>query len=156
MLDRQIQEIETAIDDLFRNYPDLRRDRELLTSIPGFGEKTAARILGELPDVSLFRNSKAAVAYVGLSPAHRQSGLGGRPSHLSKAGNSRLRRALYFPAIVAMRHTAHLRAVAERLASRGKPKMLIIGALMRKLVVLAYTILRTGKPFDLHHAVAAA
>lgn len=156
MLDRQIREIETAIDDLFRNFPDLRRDRELLTSIPGFGEKTAARILGELPDVSLFRNSKAAAAYAGLSPAHRQSGVGSRPSHLSKAGNSRLRRALYFPAIVAMRHNAQLRTVAERLAARGKPKMLIIGALMRKLIVLAYAILRSGKPFDLSHAVQTA
>jgi transposase len=147
-LDGQIRTIETEIADLFKNNPGLKRDRGLLTSIPGIGEKTAARILGEMPDVSLFHNSKAAAAFAGLSPAHRQSGVDRRPSHLSKKGNSRLRRALYFPAVVGIQHNTMLRKMAERLAARGKPKMVIIGAAMRKLLTIAYAVLRSGIPFN--------
>jgi transposase len=148
MLDKQIREIEREIGDIFHDHPRLRSDRDLLTSIPGVGEKTAARILGEMPDATLFRNSRAVAAFAGLSPAHRQSGVGRRPSHLSKAGNARLRRALFFPAIVAMHRNAPLRTMAERLEARGKPKMVIVGAMMRKLITIAYAILRTGQPFD--------
>jgi transposase len=147
-LDRQIRAIESEIDDLFSDHPGLKRDRGLLTSIPGIGEKTAARILGELPDVSLFQNSKAVAAFAGLSPAHRQSGVDRRPSHLSKKGNSRLRRALYFPAIVGIQHNGPIRNMAERLSARGKPKMVIIGAAMRKLITIAYAVLRSGTPFN--------
>jgi transposase len=117
------------------------------------GEKTAARIIGELHDVSTFASSEAAAAYAGLSPAHRQSGVGAKRTHLSKAGNAYLRKALYFPAIVAMRYNPPLRAMADRLASRGKPKMVIVGALMRKLITIAYAVLKSGQPFD---AVLAA
>jgi len=152
-LDAEIERIQARIDDLFGNHPNLRRDRDLLTSIPGIGEKTAARIIGELHDVSTFASSEAAAAYAGLSPAHRQSGVGAKRTHLSKAGNAYLRKALYFPAIVAMRYNPPLRAMADRLASRGKPKMVIVGALMRKLITIAYAVLKSGQPFD---AVLAA
>ncbi len=155
-LDAQIERIQARIDDLFDNHPNLRRDRDLLTSIPGIGEKTAARIIGELPDVSTFASSKAAAAYAGLSPAHRQSGVGAKRTRLSKAGNSHLRKALYFPAIVAMRFNPPLRAMADRLASRGKHKMLILGALMRKLITIAYAVLKSGQPFDAVLAAARA
>jgi transposase len=155
MLDEQIRSIVAEIDDLFDKHSGLKRDRGLLTSIPGIGEKTAARILGEMPDVSLFHNSKAAAAFAGLSPAHRQSGIDRRPSRLSKTGNSRLRRALYFPAIVGIQHNAALRKMAERLTARGKPKMVIIGAAMRKLLTIAYAVLRSGLPFNPTFAGAA-
>jgi transposase len=67
---------------------------------------------------------------------------------LSKTGAPRLRKALYFPAIVAMRHNPHVRAMSERLEARGKCPMQIIGAAMRKLVHLAYGVLKNEKPFD--------
>lgn len=155
-LDAEIRRIEAAIADLFNNHPKLRRDRDLLTSVPGIGEKTAARIIGEMPDVSTFASSKAAAAYAGLSPEHRQSGVGAKRTRLSKAGNAHLRRALYFPAVVAMRYNPPLRAMADRLALRGKPKMVILGALMRKLVTIAYAILKSGKPFDAALAASRA
>src|SRR5215211_1731957 len=71
-----------------------------------------------------------------------------RPARLSKTGAPRLRKALYFPAIVAMRHNPHVRALSERLKERGKCPMQIIGAAMRKLVHIAYGVLKSGKPFD--------
>jgi transposase len=67
---------------------------------------------------------------------------------LSKIGNARLRRALYFPAITALRCSPFFQAWAKGLQERGKCKMSVIGAVMRKLIHLAYGVLKTGKPFD--------
>ena len=89
----------------------------------------------------------------GLSPRERRSGtsIHGRP-RLCKTGNSRLRKALYMPAMVALRFNPTLRIFAERLLAAGKHKRLIIGAVMRKLLVLAYGILRSGVAFDANYA----
>lgn len=67
---------------------------------------------------------------------------------LSKIGNARLRKALYFPAVTAIRCSPFFRSWAEGLRQRGKSKMAVIGAVMRKLVHLVYGVLKTGKPFD--------
>jgi hypothetical protein len=66
-----------------------------------------------------------------------------------------LRRALYLPAIVALRHNPAVRALAERLPARGKPPLVIVGAAMRKLLHLIYGELKSGKPFDPELAMAA-
>ena len=73
-LDREIERVDREIDRLFDQYPLLRRQRDLLTSIPGIGETTAARILGEMPNIAEFRDVKAVAAYAGLSPRHYESG----------------------------------------------------------------------------------
>ena len=67
---------------------------------------------------------------------------------MSKKGNRRLRKALYFPAIVGMRYNPILKAFAERLLARGKAKMVVVGAVMRKLAHLIYGVLSNKKPFD--------
>lgn len=152
-LDEQIARVEREIRQHFDDHPDLRRKRELLTSIPGIGKTTAASILSEIPHIDRFESAKAIAAFAGLSPRDRQSGtsIHGRP-RLCKTGNSRLRKALYMPAMVALRFNPTLRIFAERLSSAGKHKLLIIGAVMRKLLVLAYGILRSGVAFDANYA----
>ena len=147
-LSSELERLDQQITDHFDNHPDLRRQRDLLTSIPGIGATTASRILSEIPDLSRFRDVKAVSAFAGLSPRHFQSGGFTGSSRLCKAGSTRLRTALYFPAITAMRYNPILRAVAERLLKRGKPKMVVIAALMRKLLTLAYGVLKSGRPFD--------
>jgi transposase len=146
---REIERVEREIKQLFKDYPTLRRQRELLTSIPGIGEKTAARILGEIPNIVEFRDVKAIAAYAGLSPRHYQSGSIEYRSRLAKTGNAHLRRALYFPAITAVQHNPLIHEFAERLRARGaKSKMTVIAAAMRKLLTLAYGVLKSGRPFD--------
>ena len=101
-------------------------------------------------------DARQLAAYAGLTPRERTSGSSvHRPPHLAKTGNSRLRRALYLPAIVAMRHNPVVRALAERLRARGKRPMVIVGAAMRKLLHLIYGVLKSGKPFDPALALAA-
>lgn len=152
-LDAQIAEVEREIRQHFDDHPDLRRKRDLLTSIPGIGETTAGTLLSEIPHLDRFESAKAVAAYAGLSPRQRSSGtsIHGKP-RLCKTGNSRLRKALYMPAIVALRFNPLLRIFAERLEKVGKHKRLIIGAVMRKLLVLAYGILKSGKRFDVNYA----
>jgi len=152
-LDAQIAQVEKEIRQHFDDHPDLKRKRDLLTSIPGIGETTAGSLLAEIPQMERFQSAKTVAAYAGLSPRDRRSGtsIHGRP-RMCKTGNSRIRKALYLPAVTASRFNPALRPFAERLAAAGKHKMLIIGAVMRKLLVLAYGILRSGVPFEANHA----
>jgi transposase len=145
---REIERVDREIEQLFDDYPTLRRQRELLISIPGIAEATAARILGEMPNITEFRDVKAVAAFAGLSPRHYQPGSIEHRSRLSKTGNPHLRRALYFPAIAAMRYNPPIHALSERLRTRGKAKMTIVAAAMRKLLTLAYGVLKSGRPFD--------
>ena len=152
-LDEQIAQVERKIRQHFDDHPDLKRRRDLLTSIPGIGETTAGSILSEIPHLDRFDSAKAVAAFAGLSPRERRSGtsIHGRP-RLCKTGNPRIRKALYMPAMVALRFNPTLRVFAQRLLAAGKHKRLIIGAVMRKLLVLAYGILRSGVAFDANYA----
>lgn len=146
-LDSEIDKIQKQLHERIDDDPDLRNKRELLLSIDGIGDRTAERILGEMPQLEEFRSAKAVAAYVGLSPREWQSGtLRGR-TRISKIGNSRIRGALYWPTIVAMRHNPSIRRFAQRLIAAGKPKMLVITAAMRKLVCLAYAVVRSGRAY---------
>lgn len=146
----EIDQTQSKIRDHINNHPDLKSCLDLLTSIPGIGAQTAAKLLAEIEHLRQYKQARQAVAYAGLSPRHNESGESrGRP-RLSKIGNSRVRKALYLPAVVAIRYNPIIRDLANRLAQRGKCKMVIIGAAMRKLLHLAYGVLKTRKPFDQH------
>ena len=146
-LDEQIRELKEQISEHIDSHPKLNSDCALLTSIGGIGMKTAAVIVAEMPDVSNFVSAKAAVAYGGLSPRRMTSGRFVGQTKLCKMGNSRLRRALYFPAVVAVRFNPVIREFYNRLRRNGKCKMSAIGACMRKLLAIAYGVLRTGTHF---------
>jgi len=148
-LDEQIAKLESEIDEFIDKDSDLRGKRDLLCSIQGIGKTTAATIMVEAPRLEEFTDSKAASAYAGLSPKTRTSGTSVRGSGaICKTGNSRLRKALWWPAIVAIKHNPRIKDFADRLAAHGKPKKKIIIAAMRKLLVLAYGVLKSGRPFD--------
>ena len=135
----------------------LKYQQQLLCSIPGVGRWTAARVLAEIEEIRTALDARQLAAYAGLTPRERASGSSvHRPPRLAKTGNSRLRRALYFPAMVAMRHNPAVYALAERLRARGTRPMVIVGAAMRKLLHLIYGVLKSGKPFDLAVAMAAS
>ena len=100
-------------------------------------------------DVKLYTRPRKLATFAGLAPRLHESGSSvRRKAKLSKAGAPRLRKALYFPAIVAIRHNPYIKDLGERLKARGKCPMQVIGAAMRKLVHLAYGVLKSGRPFD--------
>jgi transposase len=71
---------------------------------------------------------------------------------MAKTGNAHLRRALYMPALVALRWNPIIRVFADRLRERGKHKMVIVGAVMRKLLHIVYGVLKSQRPFDPNYA----
>jgi transposase len=148
-LDGEIAAVKHQIARHIDQHPTLRTQRDLIVSIPGIGETTAALVLGELLDVARFTSARQVAAFAGLVPRVRQSGTSVRHrGALAKLGASRLRKALYFPALVALRHHPGLRAFGARLRAAGKPNMVIVAAVMRKLIHQMYAILRSGTPFD--------
>jgi transposase len=148
-LTEQIKRTEGLIREHISRHPTLRQQSELLDSIPGIGGATAAVLLAEITDIRQYRSARQVAAYAGLVPREWRSGSSVRGRvRLSKLGNARLRRALYFPAITALRCSPFFQRWAEGLRGRGKSKMAVIGAAMRKLIHLAYGVLKTGKPFD--------
>lgn len=155
-LNEQIKCCEELIRNHINSHPTLKRQSELLDSIPGIAETTAALLLSEITDITQYRSARQVAAYAGLVPRERQSGSSVRGrTRLSKIGNARLRRALYFPAITALRCSEFFQRWAQGLRERGKCKMSIIGATMRKLIHLAYGVLKMGKPFDPQWAKSA-
>lgn len=148
-LDAEIKRTEALIREHIDNHTQLKQQSALLDSIPGIAATTAAVILAAVADITQYRSARQLAAYAGLVPRERQSGSSVRGrTRLSKIGNARLRKALYFPAITALRCSSLFQAWAKGLHERGKCKMSVIGAAMRKLVHLAYGVLKTGKPFD--------
>ena len=155
-LDGQIEQVEKQIKQHLDQQPDLKEAHDLLTSIKSVGSRTATVLRGEIERLCAYRHSDEVVAYAGLNPKERQSGTSIKgKTWLSKMGNVRIRKALYLPAINAIQYNPIIKRLAERLEKRGLCKMAIIGAAMRKLLQLAFGVLKTGKPFDENHAFAA-
>jgi transposase len=146
----QLGAVEKAIAEAIDNDSDLRQKRDLLVSISGVGETLAGVVLAELPGPDVLRSSAEAVAYTGLNPRRHQSGTSiDRLTRISKIGNAVLRAALYMPAMSAMRYNPAIVALVTRLKAKGRlsPKQIVVAA-MRKLLVLCFGVLKTGKPFD--------
>lgn len=153
-LEEEQKRIEAMIKDHIDRHPDLRNRQELLCSIPGVAERLSAYLMAWLP-IDRFADVREAVAFVGLSPRHRESGtsLQGK-SKLCKLGHARLRRMLYMPAVCAMNRNPAARALATRLRNSGKQGKVIVAAVMRKLVHWAVGVAKSGRKFDPQIALA--
>lgn len=150
----QITDTLKAIQDHIDNDPDLRSKRDLLISIDGIGDKTAALLLAELGDPLGFKSARAITAFAGLNPKLQDSGKHKGHVVISRMGSSRLRAGMYMPAVAAMIHNPVIKALKERLLARGKAGKQIVCAAMRKLLHIAYGVLKSGEPFDLEKALA--
>ncbi len=147
-LEQESKEVAQKIQDEIDQDPELKDKRELLESIPGVGVRTIALLLAFSMHAGRFDNARQAAAFAGLDPRQHESGssVRGKP-RLSKVGNALLRKGLYMPAMVTLYKTQWGRCFRERLAASGKPPKLIIGAMMRKLVHVAFGVLKSGQPF---------
>ena len=141
--------LEKLILGQIRSQPRLLCDHQLLCTIKGIGSLTAAILLAEMARPGQVERARQAAAHAGLAPRREQSGTSVRRNKgLGKEGNRYLRKALYMPALVAIKYNAPLRHFAARLRAAGKPKMSIVCAVMRKLVHIAFGVLKHQKPFN--------
>ena len=145
-LDAQIADLMQRIADHLDQHPRLRSQRDLLLTIPGIGETTAAVLLAELFHKS-YASARQAAAFAGATPRVRESGQWRGRASMSRCGSALIRKALYFPAIAAMRFNPTVIAVRTRLSAKGKPKMVIIGAAMRHLIHVAFGVLKNQRAY---------
>jgi len=150
----ELAEVERRINEQLAAQSTMQTNLSLLTSIVGIGAITAAKLLSEFGELEKYESAKAAAADAGLTPSHYESGTSvRRRPKMSKIGKAGIRAALYWPAITALRCCPAIKAFAERLAAKGKPKKVIIGAVMRKLVHICYGVLKHQTPYDPAKAV---
>lgn len=155
-LQRSVRSIQRAIVRLTREAgrvlardPLLNSSYHLLLSVQGIGPTSALRLLAEIALLSDDLDVRQWIAYAGLDPREYQSGQSvHRQARISKTGNRHLRRALFMPALVAVRHEPHLRAFYQHLLERGKCKMQALVAVMRKLLHAVYGMLKSRQPYD--------
>ena len=156
LLEEERTKLEQRIRDHIDQNPDLRKQRDLLVTIPGVGERLSSYFMAWL-QTDRFNDARQVAAFIGLSPRHRQSGESVRgKSRLCKIGHARLRKMLYLPAMSAIRCNQAAQECADRLKARGKRGKVVIGAIMRKLVHWMFGVLKSGIPFDARRAVAKA
>jgi len=152
-LDKEIKTLKHLINDHIDTHPDLKSKKALLNSIPGIGEATINVVLSEFAVVTQFKNAKALAAFIGVAPKVRQSGTSLRArGQMSKMGRSKLRKAFFMPALVALRYNPTIMDMKQRLTKAGKSKMVIVGAAMRKLIHIIYGVLKNQRPFEANYA----
>jgi len=142
-LERLLEKIQTALDKLLERNPSIRRDLELLISIPGVGQITALTVLAELGDLRRFNRSRQVSAMAGLSPHNQNSGTSRNSARMDRMGNPEVRRVLYMAALAATRYeNNHLaRTYLHLIDDNGLCKMAALVAVMRKMIVLMRALL---------------
>jgi len=148
-LQRRIVKMRREALALVRSDSDVEQRFRLLIGMPGIAETSALAILGELALLSPHMTARQWVAHSGLDPTHQESGTSVRkPARISRAGNRHLRRALYMPALAAIRWDPHMKAFYDALQTRHKTKLQAIVAVARKLLHAIYGVFKTRTPYD--------
>jgi transposase len=146
-IEKEIEELKRLIKEHMDNHPDLKQQSKLLESIPGIGTKTAQMLLSEI-EFRQYTSARAVAAHAGLTPRKDQSGDTLNRTRLSKLGNGRIRKALYMPAIVATKYNKIICEFAARLSRTGKTPKQVVCAAMRKLLHIAFGVIKSNRPFD--------
>jgi len=141
----ELKSLDLEIDKTVRGTPVWRDKEDLLSSVPGIGKTIARTLLAELPELGSL-TPKQAAALVGLAPYTRQSGRWRGKSFIG-GGRTAPRGALYMGAMVAARFNPTLKAFRDKLVAAGKPKLVALIAVARKLVIILNAILRDAKPW---------
>lgn len=141
-LEAEIRKLKDDINNHIDGHPSLKGDRELLKSIPGVAEVCSIQLLALLRSRE-FASARQCAAFVGLVPVQAESGSSIRKqARISKAGRSSIRQKLYMAAVVACQHNPDVRSLKRRMQSKGKAGVAIVVAAMRKLVHIAFGVLK--------------
>ena len=143
-LERSIARLESAMQDVVASDPVLARRLEILLSIPGIGPVAALGLMAGLAEELGACSSKQIAMLSGLAPVACDSGDRTGQRHI-RGGRGQVRTAVYFAALSAARYNAGLRGVYQRLIATGKPPKVALVAIMRKLVILANTLVREDR-----------
>jgi transposase len=146
-MEKELAELDGEIDDRVRGSPVWAEKEDLLASVPGVGPVIARTLIAELPELGNL-NRKEIAALAGLAPFTRQSGQWRGKSFIG-GGRVAVRSILFMGALVAIRHNPVLKAFFNRLIVAGKPKMVALIAVARKLLTILNAILRDNRPWQI-------
>ncbi len=145
-LNQEIKDIDSEIKKRIKASPVWQAKDELLKSVPGIGDKTAAMLVASLQELGDL-NRREIVSLVGLAPINRDSGkFKGRRMILG--GRSSVRSELYMPTLAAIRFNPLIKKFYDRLISAGKPPKVAITACMRKLLTILNAVMRESRPWQ--------
>ena len=145
----QLDELEGQIKQQVAADATMKANQALLLTIVGVGVVVSNSLLAEYGALGEYESAKAAAADAGLNPARYESGTSvRRRTRLSKQGKVGVRAVLYLPAMRAMRCCPGFKAFADGLRARGKAPKQVICAVMRKMVHVAYGVLKHQTPYD--------
>lgn len=145
-LEKELIDLDGDINEHIRGSPAWAEKEDLLASVPGIGKTIARTLIAELPELgSLDRRQIAALA--GLAPWTRQSGRWRGKSFIG-GGRKSVRNALFIGAMVASRHNPLLKQFRDKLVANGKPKLVALVAVARKLLTILNAILRDQRPWQ--------
>jgi transposase len=146
-LEKELASLDTDIDDAVRGSPAWHAKEELLASVPGVGPVIARTLIAELPELGQL-GGKEIAALAGLAPFTRQSGKWRGKSFIG-GGRTAVRAVLFMGALVGKQHNPVLKAFFDRLIAAGKPKMVALIAVARKLLTILNAILRDNRPWQI-------
>jgi transposase len=142
-LEKEMVTVDRDIDGLVRGSPVWREKEDLLTTFPGVGGTIARVLLAELPELGQLTRREIA-SLVGVAPFTRQSGRW-RGKSMIAGGRTGVRAASFMAALSASRYNPVLRAFYQRLLAAGKPKMVAMIAVARKILTILNAMLRDKK-----------
>lgn len=142
----ELEQLERELATFLAQCPVLAATTRLLQTIPGVGLLSAATLVAFLPELGQLDRT-AIAALVGVAPLSWESGRKERRRSIW-GGRATVRPVLYLAALAAIRHHPWLRRFDERLRAAGKPPNVAVTACMRKLLVVANALVRTGQPWD--------
>ena len=145
-LEKELASLDADIEDAVKGSPAWRAKEELCTSVPSIGPVIARTLVAELPELGQLGH-KQITALVGLAPFTRQSGQWRGKSFIG-GGRTAVRAALFMGAMVAKKHNPVLKAFFDRLVAAGKPKMVALIAVARKLLTILNAIVRDNRPWQ--------
>jgi transposase len=148
-LEKLLQRIDRALEQVLSRCDQLRQDLAYLETIPGVGRITALTILGELGDLRRFNRSRQVSALSGLSPSNQQSGSSKNYSHIDRNANPEVRSVLYLASMAACCKAKdnHLARTYQHLLEEGKEHKQALVAVARKILVIGRSLLINEQPY---------
>jgi transposase len=146
---KQLKAVETEIKILVKNDDKLSKHVDNISKVKGLGIITIATIFAETDGFNLIGSRKQLVSYAGYDVVQRQSGtsINGK-TRISKKGNRFIRRALHFPAMVAVRHDKQINQFYQRTFEKSYIKMKAYVAVQRKLLLLIYALFKKNEAYN--------
>jgi transposase len=146
-IDGQLKKIAKRVNEILEENQDMKKNVELIKTIPGVGEQTAVNMLVSTQNFTLFKSAKHLACYAGVVPFLNESGTIVKRARVSKMANQKLKMLLHLAAMAAIRTKSDLKAYYIRKVAEGKNKMSVLNAVRNKLVHRIWAVLQRQTPF---------